>query len=226
MDDLKAKPLFNDRTEAGRKLAEQLLSHRGAPDLSVLALLPGGAVVGKEIALGLDAPLEIFISKKLSVPDHPELAFGALTENGAIFLHSEMIIGHDISDNFIQQELSDKKEEILFAQQLYRRGRRRASLRGRRVILVDDGAATGAAFFSALQALRQEGVHPLISAIPVAQKETAKLIQSRSDEAVVLHSLPFFTNLGDYYVNFESISDQQIFSILKEVNTNGRKRAA
>lgn len=216
--------IFEDRQEAGRALAERLLHYRGDQRVLLVALSPGGVIVGKEIALSLGAPMVMFRSRKLPIPGNPRLSFGAMTEAGEICLLSDVISRYEIPDHYIQETITSKKEEILQRRRRFRKTSLGFDLGGRRVILVDEGIASGAVLFSALQWLRAEGAGHRIVALPVSPQEKLSRINELSEENVVLHAVPSFHSVECYYRRYDPISDEAAHAILTSLNE--RKLAA
>lgn len=211
-------PIFEDRKEAGKALAKRLLHHQRDQGLLLVALSPGGVIVGREIALFLGAPMVSFRSKKLPIPGHPEMAFGAMTDAGAICLLSDVISRYEIPDDYIQETITSKKKEILQRRRRFRKTSVGFDLRGRRVILVDEGIASGAILFSALQWLRAEGAGRRIVALPVIPQEKLLRIRALSEESVVLHAVPSFRSIQCYYRRFDPVSDEAARTILSTLN--------
>ena len=217
-------PIFKDRQEAGRALAQRLLHYRGTGELLVLALSPGGVIVGREIALSLDVPMALFHSRKFPIPGNPEMAFGAMTEGGAICLLSDVITHYEIPDRYIQETITSKKKEILQRRRRFRKPSVGCNLRGRKVIVVDEGIASGAVLFSALQWLQGEGAGRRIVALPVIPREKRFRIKDCSEESVVLHALPLFRSIRCYYRRFDPASGETTRAILAALNP-GKKAA-
>lgn len=216
--------IFEDRREAGRALAERLLHYGGDQRVLLVALSPGGVIVGREIALSLGAPMVLFRSRKLPIPGNPKLSFGAMTEAGAICLLSDMISRYEIPDRYIQETITSKKEEILQRRRRFRKTSVGFDLRGRRVILVDEGIAGGAVLFSALQWLRAEGAGRRIVALPVSPQAKLPRIKALSEESLVLHPVPSFHSVECYYRRYDPVSDEAARAILTSLNE--RKLAA
>ena len=211
-------PIFEDRQEAGRALAERLVHYRGDPGLLLVALSSGGVIVGKEISLSLGASMVFFRSSRLPIPGHPEMAFGAMTEGGAICLLSDMISRYEIPDHYIQETITTKKNELLQRRRRFRKTSLGLNLRGRKVILVDEGIASGAVLLSALQWLQTEGVGRRIVALPVIPQENRSRIEALSEESVVLHAISSFHSVGSYYRRFEPVPDETARAILSTLN--------
>lgn len=223
--DLYSRPhyLFENRREAGKELSRHLDSMRFENGTVVVALSRGGVLVGSEIALRFRVPLVTFFVSKLTVPGNPEETFGAVTETGEIFLNAEMVSRYEIPDHYIQQAISSKREEILRRQRLYHH-ETRPQFQRKNVIVVDDGATTGATLFVSLQALRNERVRRLIVGLPVLPQELAEKVAVFADESTFLHVIPFFSSVEAYYLRFEPVSREEVLETLAQVN-EGRKAA-
>ncbi|MDA8387714.1 MAG: phosphoribosyltransferase family protein [Nitrospiraceae bacterium] len=207
--------MFRDRKDAGQKLAAALRHYRGK-DVMVLALPRGGVVLGREIAEFLGAPLDVLIVRKLGVPWQPELAMGAVSETGAIILNDNVISAYNISRQRVDEVISVQKKEIERRREIYRKGRGIMPVKGRMVILVDDGIATGATMKAALTALKKEGPAKLIAAVPVSPPETQDAIKRLADDFVCLEVHPFFTAIGSFYYDFRQVTDEEVVSLLEE----------
>ena len=206
---------FSDRSEAGALLARELEKYRGK-DAVVLGIPRGGIVVAKEIAHKLDADLDIVLSRKLGAPGNPELALGAVSEDGKLFLRDPEMYGEVGESSYIKQEQAREVEEIKRRAGVYRKARPKVHLAGRQVIIVDDGLATGATMQAALWAARQEKPERLIVAVPVAPEDTAGKIEKDADEILVLRIPPFFAAVGQFYAHFDQTDDSEVLAILKE----------
>ncbi len=207
--------MFRDRKDAGQKLAAALRSYRGK-DTLVIALPRGGVVLGREVAEVLGAPLDVLIVRKLGVPWQPELAMGAISETGAVILNEEVISGYNISRQEVKEAIAAQEEEIRRRRHIYRRGRAAASVKGKTVILVDDGVATGATMKAALTALKKEGPARLIAAVPVSPPETQDALKRMADDFICLEVHPFFTAIGSFYYDFRQVTDEEVLGILEE----------
>jgi putative phosphoribosyl transferase len=159
---------FRDRTEAGRELARQLTSYAGRPDVLVLALPRGGIPVAYEVATALDAPLDVFLVRKLGVPGHEELAMGAIALGGIRVLNEEVVRSLHISPQTIERVTASEQQELTRREHLYRGDREAPSLSGRTIILIDDGLATGSTMRAAAEAIRKRRPLRLVIAVPVA----------------------------------------------------------
>jgi putative phosphoribosyl transferase len=210
---------FTDRLQAGRLLAEVLGSLRGK-QVVVLGIPRGGLVVASSLAQGLDADLDIVISRKLGSPFQPELAMGALSESGEVFLNQNIVESLLISESFIEQEKQRQMAEIQRRSQLIRNVRPKIPLRGRIVVVTDDGVATGATIQAAVWALRQEKPQKLIAAIPVASEEAIDRLARDVDELFCLRMPADFMAVGQFYINFNQVTDDEVLEILKNAGSN------
>jgi putative phosphoribosyl transferase len=214
--------MFRDRRDAGQQLAAALQQYAGHASGLVLGIPRGGVVVALEVSRLLRLPLDVLITRKLRAPDNPELALGALAETGFTHLNDDLIAAYPWLAQAIEQERLLQEQEIARRRALYRGGQPLPDLQGRMVILVDDGVATGATYLASVQSLRAAGVARLAAGLPVAPSETASLISSRVDDCVVLASPYPFYAVGQHYVDFNQVSDEEVAQCLAE----GRKPAA
>jgi len=206
---------FRDRQEAGRLLAEQLADWRGKKAV-VLGIPRGGIIVARELALGLEAELDIVLSHKLRTPGHQELALGSIAEDGKLFLNERLVQELDVGSSYIEQERAQQLVEIKRRAALIRKVRPKVPLNGRIVIVTDDGVATGATTQAALWGVRQEQPKRLIAAIPVGAEETLKRLAQDADEIVCLRAPQYFVAVGQFYMRFDQVEDEQMLEILKE----------
>src|SRR5437870_4233061 len=165
-------PLFEDRAQAGRFLAERLVGYKGRSDVIVLGLPRGGVPVAFEVASALDAELDVFLVRKLGVPGHEELAMGAIASGGVRVLNDEVLRELNVSPAQIERTVQREQEELERREREYRGDRPPLDLRDRCVILVDDGLATGASMRAALRAIRTEGAQRVVAAVPVGADQT------------------------------------------------------
>jgi len=208
--------MFRDRREAGEKLAERLGDYKGRRDALVIALPRGGVVTGHEIAVRLDLPLDVIIIRKIGFPGQPEFAIGAVAETGEVVLSDEVISAYGVEEAYIRQEVEDQKKVIEKRKALYREGKEITGLAGRTVILVDDGVATGSTIKAAIAALKKLKPKKLVAALPVAPPKTARELKGMVDELVCLHVDPYFFAVGNYYSNFEQVTDEEVALILQK----------
>jgi putative phosphoribosyl transferase len=205
---------FRDRSEAGRLLARKLESYRHESSGLILALPRGGVVVGYELSLALHLPLDVFVSRKLSMPDNPEYAIGALTETGAIYVNPEAAEAFHLSHADLNGFIQGARQEITRRQGLYRNGLPLPPVTNRTIILVDDGIATGATFFATIQALVDLSPQRLVAAVPVAPEDAVASLRRRVDELIVLATPEPFVAVGHHYLNFAQVDDVQVVAYL------------
>ena len=206
---------FPDRAAAGRELAERLgqLAHRG--DVLVLALPRGGVPVAFEIAQALDAPLDVLNVRKLGVPWQPELAMGAVATGGVVVRNEDVIADGGIGEEQLEQAIRRERLELERRERAYREGRAAPMVKGRLVVLVDDGIATGSTMRAALSALRQQGPARIVLAIPVAPPSTMHDLARMADESVCLQEIEPLYAIGLWYVRFPQVSDDEVRELLR-----------
>jgi predicted phosphoribosyltransferase len=205
---------FANRTEAGRALATRLTQYRGRPDVVVLALPRGGVPVAAEIARALGAPLDVFLVRKLGVPGHPELAMGAIAEDGVQVLSDDLIADLGIPRAMIDQVVLRERLELERRDQLYRGGRSRPDVRNRMVILVDDGLATGSTMEAALRALRRLDPAKIVVAAPVGASDTCARLRRSADDVVCAETPEPFQAVGLWYDEFTQTTDEEVRELL------------
>ena len=205
---------FRDRREAGRVLAEQLASYRGEDDLLVFGLARGGVPVAWEIAAALDAPLDVFLVRKLGVPRWSELAMGALASGGGVVMNDNVVSNLHITDEQVREVIASETAELNRREQAYRGGRPMADPRGKIVMLVDDGIATGASMLAAVRALRAAGPQSIVVAVPVGPPSTCREIAQEADDVVCATMPPGFEAVGQVYADFHQVSDDEVRALL------------
>ncbi len=202
--------MFQNRREAGERLSRRLQQYRDHPQGIVLALPRGGVPLGYQISLRLGLPLNVFLSRKLGAPGNAEFAIGAITETDTLYLDHQTIQALSISNEELQQIIDLQRQEIKRRQILYRRSCRLPSLTKRVALLVDDGIATGATFLASIQSIRDQQPHRLIAAIPVGPPGTLSQLKPLVDELIVLETPEPFFAVGDHYVDFRQVSDDEV----------------
>jgi predicted phosphoribosyltransferase len=215
---------FEDRIEAGRLLGRELSDLRGQRAV-VLGIPRGGLVIARELAHHIEADIDIVLSHKLGAPGNPELAIGAVAEDGRLFLHRDLVEQLGVDRGYIERE---KELQLAVLAQHTRQARRvlpRAALSGRLVIVTDDGVATGATLQAALWAARQEKPKKLIAALPVGPQETIARLAEDVDEMVCLRAPYSFAAVGQFYLRFEQVEDDQVARILAEEAARRQNRA-
>jgi predicted phosphoribosyltransferase len=207
---------FRDRVEAGRQLAARLASYADDPSVLVLALPRGGVPVGYEVARALRAPLDVFLVRKLGVPGHEELAMGAIASGGVRVLNPDVVEMLRIPPSVIEAVTAEEEQELARREREYRDDRPLPAVRGRTVILIDDGLATGSTMRAAAEALRSEGVGRLVVAVPVAPAETRDALAREVDEIVCLATPEPFFGVGMWYEDFSQTSDAEVRALLEQ----------
>ena len=208
--------VFTNRTDAGDKLAVRLLEYAGRSDVLVLALPRGGVPVAFPVARALRAPLDVFLVRKLGVPGHEELALGAIATGGIRVVNEEVRREVDLPDNVVDAIAAREALELRRRELHYRGERPAPAVRGRIVILIDDGLATGATMRAAALALRQMEPAKLIVAVPVAARETCEGLASEADEVICLATPDPFLAVGAWYADFSQTSDEEVTALLEQ----------
>ncbi|HEY2854934.1 MAG TPA: phosphoribosyltransferase [Gemmatimonadaceae bacterium] len=206
---------FRNRKDAGRRLAAELRLYANRNDVIVLALPRGGVPVGFEVASELDAPLDVFVVRKLGLPWHEELAMGAIASGGVRILDRDLIRVARISDEEIERVTATEEAELERRERRYRGNRALPDLRGKTVILVDDGLATGSTMRAAVAALRQEGPARVVVAVPVAAPETCDAFRDITDDIVCAVTPEPFHAVGLWYDDFSQTTDDEVHDLLE-----------
>lgn len=218
-------PLRN-RKEAGRLLAAALLPWQGQSDVIVLALPRGGVPVAAEIARALGVPLDLMLVRKLGVPGNEELAMGAIASGGVQVLNEHVMEWLQLSGTAVAMAVQREQRELQRREQVYRGSRPLPHLQGQRVILVDDGLATGASMRAAIQAVRQQGAAGIIVAVPVGAPESVERIRKLVDKVVCPHMPEPFAAIGQWYEDFRQVSDEDVQVLLREAWQQASKDGA
>lgn len=206
--------MFNDRTEAGRLLARRLAAYAGRPDVLVLALPRGGVPVAAEVARALGVPLDIFLVRKLGLPGQEELAMGAIASGGIVVLNDDVVQMLGVPDEVIDAAIAEQQRELERRERAYRDDLPPVEVRGRIVILVDDGLATGSTMRAAIAALRRRGPTKIVVAVPVGAVETCAELRSFADEVICLQTPVPFHAVGLWYQDFTQTSDDEVRELL------------
>jgi putative phosphoribosyl transferase len=205
---------FENRRDAGRRLAAKLVKYAGEHDVVVLALPRGGVPVAYEVAELLAAPLDVFLVRKLGVPGHDELAMGAIASGGLRVLNEDVIHALRLSDEAIDAVTAREWRTLRERELTYRGERPRPKVQGCTVILVDDGLATGASMRAAVQTLNEERPKQLVAAVPVAPPETCEAIRAEVDEIVCALMPATFHDVGRWYEDFVQTTDEEVRELL------------
>ncbi|HET8656063.1 MAG TPA: alpha/beta fold hydrolase [Longimicrobiaceae bacterium] len=209
---------YRNRFDAGRQLAQELERYASRPDVMVLALPRGGVPVGFEVARALDAPLDVFLVRKLGVPGHEELAMGAIASGGVRILSPGVIRSFGITETQLAAATAAEQSELARREREYRGDRPEPDVRGRTVILVDDGLATGASMRAAVEALRAQGPRSIVVAVPVAAEETCDALRDLVDEVVCGMTPEPFYAVGLWYDEFTQTTDDEVRALLREAD--------
>jgi putative phosphoribosyl transferase len=213
---------FRDRTEAGKVLARDLSRYANRSEVLVLALPRGGVPVGFEVAKYLKAPLDIFLVRKLGVPGHEELALGALATGNTRILNRDVVQDLRIPESVIDEITETERRELARREQLYRGDRPPPDVRGKTVILVDDGLATGATMYAAVTALRQQQPARIVVAVPAAAQATCDEFREVVDEIVCAVTPEPFYAVGASYEDFSQTTDNEVRKLLEKALEEGR----
>ena len=205
---------FRDRREAGRVLAEALASYRGRPDLLVLGLARGGVPVGWEVAAALGAGLDAFLVRKLGVPHQPELAMGALASGGLVVMNDDVVSSLRITQEQVRAVIDAETAELRRRETAYRGERAAADPRGKLVILVDDGIATGASMLAAVRAVRAAEPQAVVVAVPVGPLSACRVLGREADDVVCATMPADFSAVGQVYADFHQVSDDEVRELL------------
>jgi predicted phosphoribosyltransferase len=216
---------FVDRVDAGKRLAHALQSYLGRKDVTVIGLPRGGVPVANEVARSLHLPLDVLVVRKLSTPGQEELAMGAIASGGVIVNNPEVQRWFEHPDVLIKESLARATVELERREALYRAIRMPLPLTGQTVIVVDDGAATGATMQAAVRALKNMKVARIVVALPVASRESCVAFEKEADQVVSLLTPDSFGSVGEWYESFDQTTDEQVESLLRAAQPKNSRRA-
>lgn len=205
---------FRDRTHAGQLLAEALAPYADRKDLVVLGLPRGGIPVAFEVAKALDAPLDVFVVRKLGVPGHEELAMGAIGPEGRRVINHDVVDSMGIPDSAIDAVARKEEQELHRREEAYRDGRPAAEVQGKVAILIDDGLATGASMRAAIRALRAMEPSRIVVAVPTGSPDACASLEQEADEVICLLQPEAFMAVGAWYQDFTQTTDEEVRSLL------------
>jgi predicted phosphoribosyltransferase len=217
---------FRNREHAGRALAQELAIYAMRPDVTVLALPRGGVPVAYEVARALQAPLDVLVVRKLGVPGHEEYAMGAIAGGGEQVLDNGLVRELGIGVDAVDEVVRNERHELERRERAYRGNRPAPDLRGRIVILVDDGLATGATMRVAVRAVRRQAPTRVVVAAPVASPEACTLLQGEADDVVCPEVPDAFLGVGRWYLDFSQTSDEEVCRLLEEAEADARRLRA
>ena len=206
---------FTDRVDAGNRLASALSNFSGKKGI-VLAIPRGGVVVGFEVAKALNLPLDVIIPRKIGAPDNPELAIGAVAEDGTAILDNQLVAYLGVSREYIKEESERQKQEIGRRLKTYRQNTSYPNLKGFDVIVVDDGIATGSTMKAALASVKNRGAASVTVAIPVGPPSTIEELEKIADRVVCLYTPEYFQAIGQFYSDFKQTEDDEVIKLLKD----------
>lgn len=207
--------MFHDRTDAALQLAQRMRG-RTLHEPLVLAIPRGGVVTGAVLARELNAELDIVLSRKLRAPYQPELAIGAISEDGLVYMNPDVQHVLDIPAEYLTQECRHQRAEIARRKSLFRNGRPAAPVAGRSVIITDDGIATGSTMIAALQVIKAKGPQEVIVAVPVVSPRQLRELGRLCDEVVYLLAPSEFRAVGQFYQHFTQVEDQEVIDIIRQ----------
>jgi putative phosphoribosyl transferase len=213
---------FGSRQQAGVELASRLGKYKG-DDVIVLALPRGGVPVASEVARALNAPLDVFLVRKLGLPGHPELAMGAIASGGVQVLNADVVAWYRVPTALIDQVARLEQAELERRQLTYRGDTPAPDLRGRTVLLIDDGLATGSTMKAAVQAVRSHKPSRVVVAAPVGAPDTCRELAAIADEVVCARTPEPFSAVGQWYVDFSQTTDAEVRQLLQEHRETGAR---
>lgn len=205
--------IFQNREEAAEKLAKKLSNFKKAEDTLVVALPRGGVPIGVIVAKMLHLPFDIFFVKKIPSPFNKEAGIGAVSENGYEFLNTQIVSMLQISKNYLERTKKEILEKIVQKRSLYQMPR--LTVRSKRVIVVDDGIATGSSMYLASKALKEEGAKEVIIAVPVAPADVVNELKENGQKVIVLYTPENFMAVGQFYKDFHQLSDEEVVQWLQ-----------
>lgn len=209
---------YKDRRSAGVELASRLGGLKGRRDVVVLALPRGGVPVAYEVARALEAPLDIFLVRKLGLPGHRELAMGAIASGGVRVLNTDVLSWYKVPEAAIEAVAREEQGELERREREYRVGHPAAELAGRVVVLVDDGLATGSTMKAAVEAVRAHAPARIVVAVPVGSPETCREFAEVADEIVCARAPEHFSAVGEWYRDFSQTTDGEVRELLREAS--------
>ena len=210
--------IYRDRIDAGKQLAARLADYADRDDVLVLALPRGGVPVAYEVAKAVRAPLDIFLVRKLGVPGHEELAMGAIATGGVRVLNDDVVDYLRIPGEVIDAVAADELRELERRERAYRGDRPEPDVRGKTIILVDDGLATGSTMRAAASALRQQNPARIVVAVPVSAPQTCNEYRMGVDEIICASTPEPFMGVGQWYLDFSQTTDEEVRKLLAGAN--------
>jgi len=208
--------VFEDRTDAGKQLAQYLLHYKNDPHGIVIGLPRGGVVLAVEVAKKLELTLDVVCPRKIGAPMNPEFAIGAITETGEGIFDRQAINYLAVTEDYIEKTVEEEKQQAQHRLNLYRKGMGPRVLKDKVVIIVDDGLATGSTMKAAITSVKAEGAKKIVAAVPVSPVDTFEEIKEMVDEVVCMSTPPLFQAVGQFYLYFGQTSDNDVVEIMQE----------
>ncbi|MBD3245308.1 MAG: phosphoribosyltransferase [Candidatus Moranbacteria bacterium] len=208
--------MFQNRQQAAEKLAKKLIKFKNKDDVVIIALPRGGIILGQEIAGQLNAKLDITAPRKISAPGNKEFAIGAITEQGDAVLDEKIIQAYSINQKYIEQEINKETREAQRRLNLYRGEKKPVELKNKTVIIVDDGIATGSTIKACLKSIKNQNPRKIVIAVPVAPPDTLEKLKNKVDEIYCLITSSMFFAVGQFYQEFNQVSDQEVIDIMQK----------
>ncbi len=205
---------FKDRKDAGERLVSMVEQYRGGADTIVLGLPRGGVVVAAEIAGALGLPLDVWVTRKIGAPLNPELAIGSVDSDGNLLLDENTARLYEVSDRYIREEVAAQTEEIKRRYQKYRGMIAPPDVSGKTVLVVDDGIATGYTMLAALRSVKNAGAAKIVCVVPVSSPRVISKLKKYADEVDCLSTPSYFGAVGEFYRNFNQVSDENVIEYL------------
>ncbi|MBI2405167.1 phosphoribosyltransferase [Candidatus Gottesmanbacteria bacterium] len=206
--------MFADRVTAAMQLVQRLRSYQDCRDVEVVGLARGGVVIAKAVADHLHLPRDVVVIKKISPPFNPELAIGAVAPDGVRFIDRPFAQSLNIDKSYLQEETNRKSQLVKQKMQLYRKGKPPFSAGDKTIIIVDDGAATGATIQAAILWLKKKRAKHIVVALPVAPAEVVEKIKPNVDELIILDTPSAFGAVGEFYEHFDQVEDNEVVQLL------------
>lgn len=212
--------MFSNREEAGKILGAKIKEKGYVKDCIALGIPRGGVIVAKEVAESINCKLDIIIPRKLRAPFNPELAFGAISSDDSLVIDESLVSLLNISDEYIKQEKQTQLDEIKRRRIKYKKGKPLPYVKGKIVILVDDGIATGATMKAGVISIRKEEPEKVVVAVPVASPQSVEELREMADEVICLYAPAYFAAVGQFYMEFPQTSDDEVIEVLESYVEN------
>lgn len=208
--------IFRNRFQAGKLLVPKLAEYKNHPNAVVLGLARGGVVTAAAIAKGLQLPLDVLCPRKIGAPFNPELAIGAISDQGEPLLNEDLVYRLGVSQKYIDDVIKQEKLTAQKRLQTYRKNRPAIPLEGKIVILADDGLATGATMRASIKGVKAQGADRVVVAVPVSPPDTLEEIKNEADEVVCLDAPTYFAAVGQFYEDFSQTEDDEVVEYLQQ----------